>query len=445
MKRYLSNRVWDWILCACMATGLVFHVYSGFVLDDPLSSNALYVALFMAVAMGVMLLASYSKKTVIAGIVIGAALLLAALAYGRAHGVLRSGSSGSFFIALSVTVLIAVLVWLACRTRAGTMVLLLAGNVIIAGSYLLQFPIKRWCFLLFLFSSIMMYWYRYYMLSMHQVKSGNVRIPRYMLQTFLVCLVAFALAGGTYYGVIRPLAPPTQKLKLYEVLKQMKIMSVTGVYTVTKIQDEDKRSSQTPETKTLNGNKDNNAEKEKKSGSGTNGNGSGGNETIKGGDKADQKPQVTMKQAAQKVYYNIHWWYIPWVWILLAAVIIAAFLFRYMLIRRWEKSIQSASFENQVINYYLFFIKGIQIAGYGRPESYTLPQYAVSMEHTLEEFADKEATFPFLTDIYIRTLYGKETVSEEEAALFERFYRKFRKALRKEMGVLKYLINLFRL
>ena len=145
MKQYLKYRVWEWILCACIATGLVFALYSGFVLEDSFSSSVPKVGLFMLVAMAILGLLTRNRATIIAGIIAGVALLAFVVFYTHTHEVFGDESSetaNSLFIAISVTVLAAVLVYLACRTRPGTIALFLVGNILICGAHFLQFPVE---------------------------------------------------------------------------------------------------------------------------------------------------------------------------------------------------------------------------------------------------------------------------------------------------------------
>ncbi len=67
------------------------------------------------------------------------------------------------------------------------------------------------------------------------------------------------------------------------------------------------------------------------------------------------------------------------------------------------------------------------------------------MDHTLSEFADGEADFSTVTDLYVKCFYGGTPADDGEAELFRRFYGKFHRALRKEIGTFRYLIHIFRI
>ena len=436
MKDFLRLRIYDWLLCAIIATGLVFHIFSGFVLEDSFSTNILYVALFMLVAMAVMVFLTYSRITIIIGVIAGVAILLLAMVYTRTHlsfGDEASETANSLFIALFATALTAVLVYLACRTRAGTIVLFLAGSIVIAGSVFLQFPVHRWSFLLFTFATVVMYLYRNYTITLSDAQTGHFRMPKFMVQTVVVCLVAFVLSGTAYVGIVRPLQPPTRELKLIEELKQMSIVKRMGLYSVVELLDPSLVSSSDPS-----GTESGQEDEESAPGD----NGAGDND---GGQDQSQKAPEQKLEETQNVYYLIHFWYIPWFWIILAAVIAAVFLTRWVLKRNWKRQVDALPPDLRVINYYRYFLTRLSRLGYKKPINHTLYEYAEDMDHTLETFTAGEASFAKLTDIYVKTLYGRDQVPADESGLFQQFFTRFHKALRKEVGIWKYMLNFFRI
>ncbi len=436
MRDFLKLRVYDWILCAMLATGLVFHIFSGFVLEDTFSQRIPYVILFLLVAMAVMVLLTYTRITIIIGVVAGVALLLLVMVYTRTHQVFTdetSETANSLFIALTVTIIAAVLVYLACRSRPGIIALFLAGNIIICGAYFLQFPVQRWSFLLFEFAAVVMFLYRNHMVTLSQSQTGKVRVPRFMIQTVIVCLVAFVLSGTAYLGIVKPIEPPTRELKLIEELKQMSIVKKMGLYSVVELLDPSLQSSAEP-----NGTETGDPEEPTDQGE----QGTGQDE---GGPDQSQKAPEQKQEETQSIFYNIHFWYIPWFWIILAAIIAAVFTGRWFIKRRWKTHVDEMPLADCIVNYYKYFLTRLSRLGYKKPANHTLYEYAADMDHTLETFTDGEASFANLTDIYVRTLYGRNDVSKEEAGLFQKFYDKFYSALRKEVGFWKYMIHFFRI
>lgn len=439
MTHFLKYRVWDLILCVCISTGLVFHIYSGFLLEDAFSSNVWKVVGVLAVESVALILFSYNRLTTGIGIGVGIILLALFLAYARSNDVFIDETGNSLCIALSVTVLTGLLVYLASRSRPGLIALFLAGNIVMAGSAFLQFPVKVWGFLLFNPALCILFWYRNYVKTLRKVQSGKVRMPGFLLQTCVICMVAFVLAGGIYGGIVRPLNPPTRDLKLITRLKQMEILKVTGVYNVIEYFDPEMASGNVPDGD-MNGQEDTEEQK---------------NENPENESSQNQKPDIPQEeeetpdrpqtQVAQEVWYDLHEINIPWLIIIIAALIAATFLTRYYLKKRWECRVKALQPESRIVNYYMYFYSRLSRTGYKKPKTHTFYEYARDMEHPLETFADGKADFMYLTDIYIRTFYGRNPVTAEEVQLFEQFYGRFHKALRKEIGIFKYFINIFRI
>lgn len=433
MIHYLKSRIWDWLLCICISVGLVFHIYSGFILEDAISSNVLAVIGFMAVLMMLLFLFAYNRWMTGLGIAAGIVLLIGFLVYIRANNVFEEETANSLCITLTITIITAFIVFLACRTRAGIITLFLIGNIVIAGSYFLQYPVQLWSFYLFVFTIFVMLWYRNYSAALLKVHAGKVRMKRYLLQTVCICLVAIVLAGGAYVGIVKPLNPPTRALKLIIKLEDMELLQVLGMTTPKELLDPNLRSSQqaTGTEDSSNPGEEDNQE-----------NGEEPESKESDEDKPDSKGEnQTTAQMAQAVHYVLNEQTIPWIAIGILIAIILLICLRIFLRKYWERRIAALSLENQVINYYQLFLRKLSLAGYRKPVNYTLSEYALDMEHELSEFADKEDGFVHLTEIYAGTFYGRQTVSAEEAKLFEQFYKEFYKNLRREMGTFRYFLK----
>lgn len=437
MTHFLKYRVWELLLCVCIGTGLVFHIYSGFLLEDGFSSDILKVVIFLAVETAALILFSYNRLTTGIGIGVGIILLALLLAYARSHDLVSDETGNSLCIAVTVTVLTGLLVYLASRSRPGLIALFLAGNIVMAGSAFLQFPVKAWCFLLFDFAVCVLFWYRNYVKTLRQVQSGKVRMPRFLAQTLLICLAAFVLAGGVYGGIVKPLDPPTRDLKLITKLKQMEILKLTGVYNIVEQLDPNLLSSNDP-----NGREDG-RENEEEQAEEKPENGEEQQKTPDPSQPAEETPGNPETQDAQAIWYDLREIDIPWLIIMIAALILAAFLIRYYRKKRWERKVRELPPDSRIVNYYTFFLTRLERAGHKRPVNHTLYEYAQDLEHPLEEFTCGEASFLRLTDIYVRTFYGRNPATEEEALLFAQYYGKFYKALRKEIGIFKYILKIF--
>lgn len=434
MRRFLKFRIWDCLLCTAIATGLVSHVFSGFYLSDSFSASVPYVILFMAAAMFMLTLFSWSMKTVIAGVITGVALSQIMLVYVRRHDVF-GGQAGeeanSLFISLTAAALTAILVYLCCRGACGLMVLYLAGNILICGSHFLQFPIEPWPFVLFTFASLLMFWYRNYMFQLSRSQAGKIRLPRYMVQSMLIGLLCICLGGVCYFRIVCPLEPPTRELKLIQILKHNEIIRLSGVYSVNENLDPDISSPREPDSD-ASGN--DNADQDKGTDTGGFWEGSSASELSGQGKQ--------LREHVLKIFYMLRaWTWLPW--IVLGIVLAAACLW---LLRKLGKHLfwsrlRSLSAEGQVINLYKIIYAGLLKAGLDKPPGCTLYEYAADHQARLEAYTAGDATFTKLTEIYVRILYGHGSVMEDERKLFYQFYGSYRKTMRSEAGMLRYLFK----
>lgn len=452
MKRYLRNMSWDWALCTCSSVGLLFHIYAGFVLEDPYSGNIPVVFAFAGALTFLLALAAYSKASAIVGVCMGVAVILAYLIHSRGNNPFADETTYSTEVFLALTVLTCVMVFLAARTRAGIVSLFVVGSIVMGGSAFLQFPVQVWGLLLFLFSTGALYLYRVYRNTLLRVFAGKIRIARYMVQALCVCLAAFLLAGGIFMAVIRPLSPPVQDLKLITRLQSMELFQVLGVATTKMLLDPSLRASGNVEG-TLYGSQPGEKEDEKESG----GEGSGGQEQGQDGSQGDALEEETeqedrneerdpdKKQESVPVWYEVNDSKIAWGLILLVVAAVLLPLLRVMSRKRWYRAVCALDRESAVLNFYQFFCEKLAICGCRKPENFTLYEYARNMEHELQPFAQGEGTFSRLTQVYARVLYGRCAVTEEEYRMFTEFYGSFYKNLRRESGMFRYLVRWFRL
>lgn len=443
MVHYLKYRIWDWALCVCISLGLAFSIYAGFILKDSLSSNIPAVAVILCAVFFVVFLFSYSKMTKIIGTAAGIILLAAFIIYAQQANPFSDETNNSYAIFWAVTLIVALLVYFATRTRPALAVLFLAGNFVIAGSYFLKFPVHVWSFLLFTFCIFVMYWYRNYSISLKRVHTGKVRMKKYMTQSLTICLAAFVLAGAVFFGVIKPLAPPTHDLKLITKLESMQMLKVLGVSTTLKVLNPDLTSNQKEENNTTgNQQQEQNKDSDSKETDQKQDNSDGSQNSD---DKSGNKTNSSVKKNAQKVHYDLKQIFIPWRIILAVAIIIFIFSARLCLKKRWRRNVRALNREDGIVNYYLFFMSRLARTGHKKPASQNLTEYAKNMEHQMQVFAAGESTFLALTEIYIKVIYGNHKVTDREYKLFEQFYDAFHKNLRREIGTFRYFLKLFRI
>ena len=449
MIKYLKSRIPDWLLCTLMSASLSSAVCSGFEMNSPGKDSAGALLVSAAVVAFVMTVLAYRRVLTRLGIAAGAAAAVISVAYLKTVHPLADEEAHAGFIFMLVCIIAGIMVFLLSRSRLGTIVLFIVGNLIGAGAHFLQFENPLWSFLLFTASVLVMFFYRVYTISLVNADIGRVRTGKYMTQTVAVCLAAALLAAGVFAGVVRPLNPPVQDLKLIRVLKQMDMLEVLGIYNVRTVLNPFKDSSEVPDQHDFS---DQKGEDESDS--------LDGQDEEKQQDKSDDTfTDSSLQIKADAIKYTFKEYHLGW--LIPVAVIIALSAAGSAVVsrrKRWRRAVQALSNEELVLNYYVYFMHCMAVAGLRKPEQHTLREFVESSAHELEVFegitgrqsvggidtASADVTFVHLSDIYERVLYGSMDVSNEERIIFESFYDGLTVGLKKRMGTFKYLLNYIR-
>ncbi len=437
MRDYLRYQFWDWILCTLISIGLSMNVLSGFIIDD-LDQRVPMLIVVSAVISFVCLLAAYNRASSIAGIIAGVVVAVILLVISWRNDTFINDENNETQIFYIVAVLMALAVFLVCRWRAGIIVLFLAGNVVCAGASFLEFPCRLWAYILFLAACAAIFFYRTYVRSVLKSRSGKVRFKGFMLQNMCVVLVALLLTCGVYYGIIRPIDPPTDDLTLIQRIMSFELLETLGVSTTRTVLDQNRYSTQEPEEDRTTREMEESREEEIEAGQ----NLPEDTEEQDMGTELDTAPdQTTLAQAIS--YALKHFW---WVWVIvIAAIIVFLILLRRILRKRWLATIDGLSREDGVYNLYRFFLFGIARSGYKRAPNLTLEEFWELRKNQLSKFDTDGVDFGQLTETYRKVYFGRQPVSEEEYADYLTYYKGFHRHVRKEGGFWRYLILYFRL
>ncbi|MCD8110121.1 MAG: DUF4129 domain-containing protein [Clostridiales bacterium] len=438
MKKYLQYRCWDLILCIVISVGMAVNVLSGFEIDDVAERMPVLVIL-VAVTSAICLLAAINKGTTLIGIAGGVVALIIAVILCRGTNIFVNDADNASQIFYIVVVAVAVAVFLVCRTRPGIIILFLFGNVLQAGAAFLQFPTKVWAYLLFLIGCGLMIFYRVYVLSVLKAHTGKVRFRGFMAQNLCVCLAALLLATGIFAGIIRPLDPPTDDLKLIQQLMSFEILEKIGVSTVLVQVDRDKISEQEPDQEMATDEQEEEEEEEEM------------NDTDEAPDREEQEDAgnqqdtaAAFTERAQAISYQLakHWYIL----VIVAAVLVCLGIYsRKLLRKKWLAEIDRLPRADGVLNLFGFFMFGMEKAGCKRAANLTLDEYQAVNAKQLGKFDAETVDFARLTEIYRKAYYGRLEVTEEEYADYLRYYEGFHRNVRKAAGAFRYLILYFRL
>ena len=345
-------------------------------------------------------------------------------------------TSNSAFIFALVLVVTALLVWLLTRSRPGTVVLFLIGTILCAGAHFLQFPIPVWCLFLFLLAISASFLFRVYNVSLQKADIVSGSTAAYLRQTGIVAVAVLLLAGGVFFGVVRPLNPPTQELKLITVLKSMQQLDRLGVSRTEIVLDPNLSSTEEPEDEEK-GNEENEEESDSPQGE---------NEIPQQSLTETMRENFTsaVQQTWAAARYDQHNFQWLWLLLLIPVAIAAAYIGRFERRKRWRKRVQALPRESAVVNYYRYFLKRLNRLGLKRSAHATLREYAALNEVQLQPFEGENCRFADLTAIYESVLYGRHRVTDQEYAAYEAFFDRFYLGLKKELGPVRYWLKAFR-
>ena len=385
MKHYIKLRIWDWLLCILCQIGLVFNLFACFVLDDPLCGSTLLVIAVTAVLDVIFFVFAYNRALTVTGLLLGALALGAYIYYAASSDVFADEAAHSLGISFAITVFSALAVFLLSRTRAGLIVMFIIGNFINAGAYFLRYPVRLWTYLVFVFAAFLFYLYRNYRVTISRVHSGSVKLAGFILQAFIVCLLAFSLGAGAYQGIIKPLDPPTRELKLISQLRRMDLFKVLGITTMREMFDPDLLTKEELQDLIYTNELNEEGEVEKEA-----------EEDPSQQQEAEDIPGEIIENVGsyltRLVYMLFHEYLWVWIAVLAAAAVCAAFVIRYLRRRSWRMRVEALSPENQVVNYYRYFLSRFGRLGYKKPAHYTLYEYSDSIEHEASAFSSGDIT-----------------------------------------------------
>ena len=436
MGQYLKNSIADFVLCTCMTFALVPAVCSGFVLTDALSRSVTAVLLLSAVLTFVLVLLSRNRKATWAGVAAAFVLAVMGLIYVNVYRPFTDETANSTFIFALIQVITAILVWLLTRSRAGTAALFLIGTILCAGAYFLQFPIPVWCLFLFLLAVSASFLWRVYTVSVQKADIVSGSRKSYFRQTSIVAVVVLLLASGFFLGIVRPLNPPTQELKLITVLKSMQQLDRLGVSSTQIVLDPNLSSTEEPEDEEK-GNEENEEESDSPQGE---------SEIPQQSLTETIRDNITsnVQQAWAAVRYDSYDFQWLWLLLLIPVAIAAAYLWRFERRKRWRKRVQALPRESAVVNYYRYFLKRLGNLGLKRSPNTTLREYAALNAVQLQPFEGEDHRFADLTATYESVLYGRHRVTDWEYAAYEAFFDGFYQGLKRELGPVRYWLKAFR-
>ncbi|MCD7950389.1 MAG: hypothetical protein LUG12_09045 [Erysipelotrichaceae bacterium] len=351
MRLYLKTHIYDGLLCILICIGFIYNVLSGFLFDD--ISYQLPILIILSIALTCLyIILFYNKQTIFFGMILAIISLLGLILISWNTNILSTDKDNMIKIFYSVIVILTLVIYLVSLNKISLMIFFLLGNIIHAATSFLEYPCSIWAYLLFLLSTAMMLFYRIYKRNILKSHRGTIHMRGHMIQNSVVCIVSLLLSIIIFIGIIQPLNPPTEDLKLIQRLMSFEILEKVGISSIIVQPDENKTNQDINDE--LNTNQQEDTDEEN-----SNGNSPLGQQML--GNVQDSVANV-IEYAQAITYKALSYWYL---WCILIIALIVTFIYsRQLLRKKWLNDIEKLTKEETIINLYSLFMLGIKKNGF---------------------------------------------------------------------------------
>ena len=424
MRQYVRLHAWDFILTVLIAIGMHLNTFSAFMIRESYMTNYLLVTVVTTLVMAVMFVIGYNKRNTIIGGAGWAVFLIGWIIYLRANDLinLEEGADETIPAFWSIVIFGSALIYLLTRSRKILFGAAPVGLLFCAAFKFLEYPVSVPGLFILVIAVILEILYLVYKDSLLSADYGNYTIRHFLEQSIAIVTVVVMLSSGVFYGIVKPLDPPTRDLKLITKLLSFDILELLGVASTQEVKDpnqgdEDQDEEEPPEEK----------EEEK-------------DDEENEQDEDENKQESDEKISAQTMSYNEKDYTVYWVTALIILLLAAPFVIKYVLRTRRRRRLNGLDANNQAAFVYDFFLDRLKKLGVGKADSQTILEYAEQQEAVLENFtAEDGTTFEEMTELYNYHLYSKLPVRPEDAKKFMAMYDSFYKNAKAFTGTWRYI------
>jgi len=424
MRQYVRLHAWDFLLTVLIAIGMHLNTFSAFMIRESYMTNYLLVAVVTTLVMAVMFVIGYNKRNTIIGGAGWAVFLIGWIIYLRANDLinLEDGADETIPAFWSIVLFGSALIYLLTRSRKILFGAAPIGLLFCAAFKFLEYPVSVPGLFILIIAIILEILYLVYKDSLLTADYGNYTIRHFLEQSIAIVTVVVMLSSGVFYGIVKPLDPPTRDLKLITKLMSFDILELLGVASTQEVKDpnqgdEDQDEEEPPEEK----------EEEK-------------DDEENEQDEEENKQESDEKISAQTMSYNEKDYTVYWVTALIILLLAAPFVIKYVLRSRRRRRLNGLDASNQAAFVYDFFLDRLKKLGVGKADSQTILEYAEQQEGVLENFtAEDGTTFEEMTELYNYHLYSKLPIKTEDAAKFVAMYDSFYKNAKAFVGTWRYI------
>ena len=439
MEKYIKLHMWDYLFTVLISIGLALNVFSSYVLTTPFVTNYAVIIVSVLAINCLMFVFGYNKRNAITGTVILVVAAVGAMLFLRAKGYLSSGGSvdRSLPIFWAIIVISTIVTYLTSRSKKLFIPFSVAAILVSAAFRFLEYPVSVPAFLIMLVGLVLELLYKVFYDSIASASYGSFNFKHFFVQSTAVTLIVFLLSGGVFYGIIKPLNPPTRELKLITRLLSLDILEQIGVASTTelpapdaesnKVSDKNKTTNQ--ENKDKNESIDNEKQDEKQE----------ENKDLENETNDDLRKNSGNILEALAISYEQN----EYTAYIIAAVVIfiiaLPFVIKFLLRRSRRKKIESMQPHDGMVYLYTFFLNKLKKVGLTKAPNLTLMEYVETNKSEFTAFDESQnVKFPDLTNIYNSSIYGGYTPTDSDYDKFKNYYDGFFKSARNRVGNLKY-------
>lgn len=420
MKQYMKFHVWDFFLTVLIAIGMHLNTFSAFMVRESYMTNYPLIAAVTFLMTAIMFVVGYNRRNALIGAGGIATALIIWIIYLRANDLLTLEDGADETIPAFWTIVLfgTALIYVLTRSRKVLFFAAPIGLLFCGAFRFLEYPVSVPGLFLLVAAVILELLYLVYKDSLLTASYGNYNIGHFLIQSLAVLTAVIMLATGAFYGIVKPLDPPTRDLKLITKLMSFDIMELLGVASTQELREPDDEDQDDDDDQ-----KEEEEEEEKED-----------------EDKEDEQNRESEEDiSASTITYDERDYTVYWVTALILFLLVLPFAIKYALRARRRRRIQGLDANNQAAFVYDFFLKRFKRLGFGKPDSATILEYAEQQEDFLLNFRGKGGTtFEELSDIYNRHLYSGTDVTPAEASQFMDVYNSFYKNAKEFLGNLKY-------
>lgn len=420
MRNYVKLHAWDYFLTVLIAAGMHLNVFSAFMIRESYMHNYVLVAAVTAVVTAVMFVVGYDRRNAVVGAAGIGAALVGWIIFLRAKDLIDlSGESDETVPAFWTIILFGTaVIYLLTRSRKVLYAAAPVGLLFCAAFRFLEYPVSVPGLILLIAGLLLEILNLVYQDALLNASYGNYNMGHFILQSVAIVLVVGLLSSGVFFGIVKPLDPPTRDLKLITRLMSFDILELLGVASTQELQQPD------PDDQ----NDDQGEEEEE--------------EEKKEDQEEEQNRESEEDIAASTISYDEHKTPPYWIAALVLLILAAPFAVKYWLRARRRRRLNGLDASNQAAFIYDFFLKRFRKLGFGKADSVTIQEYAEQQEGFLQNFtAEDGTTFEEISELYNFHLYSKVPVTLEEAEKFLAIYDSFYKNARAFAGRWRYLLK----